>query len=632
MLQTLGRVLGTVAKWGASETHIDLIKSCRGFYWLQNISTFPAESRQFKHSNDLSKRSHVIGPSSPPLLKDTISSNLRRTVEKYPTNNAVVSLAQKQTLTYQQFLNNVENVATGLLLLGVQKQDRVALWAANCLEWAVISYATAMIGSIQVSLNPALKENELVHALNRSGTSVIILSPEFKGESQIAVLQRVENKIPMLRHTILLDNNKINEGDVPSHWLRWNHFLNTTGSASSKINGSLHAREKSLHPDDPINMQFTSGTTGLPKAATLSHFNVVNNAYIIGHLLSYSAADRVCIPVPLFHCFGQVLGNLACTTHGATMVYPGPVFDSSAVLRSVESEKCTSLYGVPSQFISELENPDFDKFNLNSLRTGIMAGAPCPVKIMRKVRDTMFMKDIAICFGQTETSPVSFQTRKDDSEELRVCTVGTVHPHIEACVVDPETHEIVERGVSGELWIRGYSVMKGYWNDPEATQNTIDAQGWYHTGDLAVLDDQGYCKIVGRIKDMVLRGGECLFPREIEEFLHQNPVISDVQVFGVPDEKMGEQLCAWVKLKKTECSTRRGADAGEQVLIESDMKKWCLGKISKHKIPKYWKIVSEFPTTASGKPQKYLMRRQAIQELGLETVAAELQKERGKEE
>jgi len=477
-----------------------------------------------------------------------------------------------------------------------------------------------MIGSILVSLNPALKEAELVHALNQSGTSIIILTPEFKGESQIAVLQGVEKKIPMLRHTILLDNSKINEDIViSSHWLRWKHFFNNDGSASK----SLQAREKSLHPDDPINMQFTSGTTGLPKAATLSHNNVVNNGYMIGHLLSYSEVDKVCIPVPLFHCFGQVLGNLACTTHGATMVYPGPAFDSSAVLRCVESEKCTSLYGVPSQFISELENPDFDKYDLSSLRTGIMAGAPCPVKIMRKVRGAMSMREIAICFGQTETSPVSFQTRKDDSEELRVFTVGTVHPHIEACVVNPETNEIVERGVSGELLVRGYSIMKGYWNDPEATLNTIDAQGWCHTGDLAVLDDQGYCKIVGRIKDMVLRGGECLFPREIEEFLHQNPVISDVQVFGVPDEKMGEQLCAWVKLKKKYGDESGGGDAAgakeeaeEQELFESDLKKWCVGKISKHKIPKYWKIVSEFPTTASGKPQKYLMRRQAIQELG----------------
>jgi fatty-acyl-CoA synthase len=482
-----------------------------------------------------------------------------------------------------------------------------------------------MIGSIQVSLNPALKEVELVHTLNQSGTSIIILTPEFKGESQIAVLQGIESKIPMVRHTIMLDNSKINEENcVPSHWLRWNHFLNNNGSAIDNKE-SLHAREKSLHPDDPINMQFTSGTTGLPKAATLSHNNVVNNGYMIGHLLSYSAADRVCIPVPLFHCFGQVLGNLACTTHGATMVYPGPVFNSSAVLRSVANEKCTSLYGLPSQFISELENPDFHKFNLSSLRTGIMAGAPCPVKIMRKVRDAMSMKEIAICFGQTETSPVSFQTRKDDSEELRVCTVGTVHPHVEACVVDPERREIVERGVSGELFIRGYSVMKEYWNDPEATLQTIDAQGWCHTGDLAVLDDQGYCKIVGRIKDMVLRGGECLFPVEIEELLHQNPVISDVQVFGVPDEKMGEQLCAWVKLKKRNSDEKEGGgddaagacvEAEEQVVFASDLKRWCLGKISRHKIPKYWKIVSEFPTTASGKPQKYLMRRQAILELG----------------
>jgi fatty-acyl-CoA synthase len=487
-----------------------------------------------------------------------------------------------------------------------------------------------MIGALQVSLNPALREGELVHALGRSGTSVMILAPEFKGESQVDVLQRVQHEISSLKHIIMLDNycesgngeeNVEEQKSVvaPSDWLPWSVFL-TNNKTSSKA--ELYSREQSLHPDDPINMQFTSGTTGLPKAATLTHTNVLNNGYMIGHLLRYTPSDKVCIPVPLFHCFGQVLGNLACTTHGATMVYPGQVFDPKAVLHTVESEKCTSLYGVPSQFIAELENPDFGTFDLRSLRTGIMAGAPCPVSIMRRVREDMHMKEISICFGQTETSPVSFQTRKDDTEERRVCTVGMVHPHTEACVVDPETHEIVDRGVAGELWVRGYSVMKGYWNDVEATNNTIDDQGWCHTGDLAVLDGDGYCKIVGRIKDMVLRGGECLFPREIEDFLHHNPVISDVQVFGVPDERMGEQLCAWVKLKEK-------AEAGTVTVAvsEVDLKNWCQGKISKHKIPKYWKIVSEFPTTASGKAQKYLMRRQAIQELGLEAaaVAAEVE-------
>jgi fatty-acyl-CoA synthase len=592
------------------------------------------DSQQSNHHRhvDLSNKSHVLGASRPPLLlADTISSNLRRTVEKYPTNPAIISVAQNKTLTYRQFLHAVENVASALLSLGVQKQDCIALWAANCLEWTIIQYATAMIGAIQVSLNPALKEEELLHALHRSTTSVVILAPEFKGESQVNVLQRVQHKIPTLRHTIVLDNELINQ-DIPSHWLPWKIFLNI----SSHSKAVLHAREQSLHPDDPINMQFTSGTTGKPKAATLSHRNVVNNGYLIGHLLAYSAVDRVCIPVPLFHCFGQVLGNLACTTHGASMVYSDPVYDPAAVLRSVQNERCSSLYGVPSQFIAELELVDFDKYDLSSLRTGIMAGAPCPSHIMRQVREKMGIKEISICFGQTETSPVSFQTRKDDSEERRVCTVGTVHPHVEACVVDPETEEIVDRGVAGELWIRGYSVMKGYWNDPEATNKTIDSQGWCHTGDLAVLDDQGYCKIVGRLKDMVLRGGECLYPREIEDFLHRNPATSDVQVFGVPDEKMGEQLCAWVKLKSS--SNNNGA-VGEELnplavkVTETDLKNWCAGKISKHKIPKYWKIVSSFPTTASGKPQKYLMRSQAIKDLGLEAVGEEAgEKVKGREE
>ena len=527
-----------------------------------------------------------------------MSTNLRRTVDQYPTNPAVISVAQNKKLTYEQFLKEVEATACSLLALGVQRQDRVAVWSSNCLEWTVLQHATAMIGSVQVSLNPALRDAELIHALNSSGARVIIHSEEFKGESQIEVLRRARLLVPSLRAIVVLGN------DAPSGWLRWDDFRSAGQGAAT--NSAVHTRERSLTPSDPVNIQFTSGTTGLPKAATLTHENIVNNGYFIGHLLSYSPKDKVCIPVPLFHCFGQVLGNLACSTHGATMVYPGPTYDAAATLRAVHDERCTSLYGVPSQFIAELQQPSFNEYDLTSLRTGIMAGAPCPVEVMRKVRENMHMDEVAICFGMTETSPVSFQTRKYDPEEKRVCTVGTVHPHVEACVVDPDTEECVERGVPGELWVRGYSVMSGYWNNPIATSSTINDQGWCRTGDLAVLDDDGYCKIVGRLKDVVIRGGENLYPREIEDFLHENPDVIDVQVFGVPDVRMGEQLCAWVKL-------RHGTGASTTAV-----RQWCVGKISKHKIPKYWKEVNnEFPTTVSGKPQKYVMRKMAMEELGL---------------
>ena len=538
--------------------------------------------------------SYASGSCEKPLLGDTIIQNLGRTVERFPDREAVVVPYQGYRATYRDFWDQLVLIARGLLARGVQKGDRIGIWAPNRSEWVVVQYATAYIGAILVNINPAYRTHELEYALKQSGTSLLILSRGFRAADYVAMVTEVRGRCPDLRDTLVLEDD-------------WN-ALRDQGSRVTEA--SLMQREAELQFDDPINIQYTSGTTGFPKGATLSHHNLVNNAYFIGETLRYTEQDRVCIPVPFYHCFGMVLGNLACTTHGACIVVPGEAFDPPAVMKTVQEERCTSLYGVPTMFIAELDHAEFARFDFSSLRTGIMAGSPCPVEVMKRVMRDMHMPEVTICYGMTETSPVSCQSKTDDALEKRVTTVGWVHPHVEVKVIDPEIGKIVSRGVPGEFCTRGYSVMLGYWNNKEATTDAIDVGRWMHTGDLATMDEEGAINIVGRIKDMVIRGGENVYPREVEEFLYSHPAVSDVQVIGVPDEKYGEELMAWVKL-------RPGSAATDEVL-----RTFCQGKISSYKIPRYWKFVDGFPMTVTGKVQKYKMREQAIEELGLAKAAA----------
>ena len=538
--------------------------------------------------------SYASGSCEKPLLGDTIIQNLRRTVERFPDREAVVVPYQGYRATYKEFWDQVVLIARGLLARGAEKGDRVGIWAPNRSEWVVVQYATAYIGAILVNINPAYRTHELEYALKQSGTSLLILSRGFRAADYVAMVTEVRGRCPDLRDTLVLEDD-------------WN-ALRDQGSRVTEA--SLMQREAELQFDDPINIQYTSGTTGFPKGATLSHHNLVNNAYFIGETLRYTEQDRVCIPVPFYHCFGMVLGNLACTTHGACIVVPGEAFDPPAVMKTVQEERCTSLYGVPTMFIAELDHAEFARFDFSSLRTGIMAGSPCPVEVMKRVMRDMHMPEVTICYGMTETSPVSCQSKTDDALEKRVTTVGWAHPHVEVKVIDPEIGKIVSRGVPGEFCTRGYSVMLGYWNNKEATTDAIDVGRWMHTGDLATMDEEGAINIVGRIKDMVIRGGENVYPREVEEFLYSHPAVSDVQVIGVPDEKYGEELMAWVKL-------RPGSAATDEVL-----RTFCQGKISSYKIPRYWKFVDGFPMTVTGKVQKYKMREQAIEELGLAKAAA----------
>ena len=542
----------------------------------------------------MSAPSYLSGPSSTPLLGETIGENLRRTVERCPEREALVCVHQGYRATYRQLWEETSRVARGLLVRGVRKGDRVGVWAPNRAEWVVLQYATARMGAILVNVNPAYRVHELEYALKQSGVSTLVLARTFRQADYVAMVREVRLRCPELRQTIVLDDE----------WADLRH------DALRLSEDELAQRERELQFDDPVNIQYTSGTTGFPKGATLSHHNILNNGYFIGEFLRYSERDRVCIPVPFYHCFGMVLGNLACTTHGAAMVIPGESFDPLGVLRTVEAERCTALYGVPTMFIAELEHPEFSRFDFGSLRTGIMAGSPCPIEVMKKVQKDMHMREVTICYGMTETSPVSTQSKVDDPLEKRVATVGQVHPHVEIKVVDPTTGRILPRGTPGELCTRGYSVMLGYWNDAHATRLAIDDGRWMHTGDLATVDDDGYVKIVGRIKDMVLRGGENIFPREVEEFLYTVPGISDVQVVGVPDVKYGEELMAWVKLRPGVALT------GEQI------RAYCRGKIATYKIPRYYKFVDEFPMTVTGKVQKFKMRELSIQELGLQAAAA----------
>jgi fatty-acyl-CoA synthase len=511
-----------------------------------------------------------------------------------PDNLALVSRHQNRRYTYAAFNAAVDEVARGLLALGLERGDRIGIWSPNNAEWVLVQYATAKAGVILVNINPAYRTSELAYALKQSGCRMLIAAQSFKTSNYEAMIEEVRPDLPALEKVVLIG--------TPG----WDELIAGAASVSDE---ALRERSSVLQFDDPINIQYTSGTTGFPKGATLSHHNILNNGYFIGEACGYTEADRVCIPVPFYHCFGMVLGNLACTTHGAAIVIPEAGFEPKATLEAVAAEGCTSLYGVPTMFIAELEHPEFETFDLATLRTGIMAGSPCPVEVMKQVVSRMHMEEVTIAYGMTETSPVSTQTVPEDSLEHRVSTVGRVHPHVEVKIIDPETGRVVERGVPGELCTRGYSVMTGYWDDPERTAESIDAAGWMHTGDLATMDVDGYVNIVGRIKDMIIRGGENLYPREIEEFLYTHPDVSDVQVIGVPDVKYGEELMAWVKV-------REGA-----TLTEEDLKEFCRGRIAHYKVPRYVKFTDEFPMTVTGKIQKFKMREQAVEELGLQTAA-----------
>jgi fatty-acyl-CoA synthase len=531
--------------------------------------------------------SYAHGPRDSPLLEETIGENLRRTVERFGDREALVVVDQNYCATYRELWEEVDLAARGLLARGVCKGDRVGIWSPNRAEWTITQLATARIGAILVTINPAYKSAELEYALTKTAASVLVLARGFRQADYVAMVEEVRPRCPVLRETLVIDDD-------------WDDLLLDGRSVDAD---ELASVEATLDPGDAINIQFTSGTTGLPKGATLSHRNILNNAYFIGRGLRYSEHDRVCVPVPFYHCFGMVVGTLACTTHGACIVVPGSSFDPLATLETVQAERCTSLYGVPTMFIAELEDPAFGRFDLSSLRTGLMGGAPCPVEVMTKVRSLMHMDEVAIVCGMTETAPVSTQTAAGDDLGRRVSTVGRAHPHVEIKVVDPATGEVVPRGVPGEQCTRGYSVMLGYWDDERATREAIDADGWMHTGDLAVMDDAGYLSIVGRIKDMLIRGGENIYPREVEEFLITIPGVRDAYVIGVPSRRYGEEVMAWVKL-------RDGATMTPEQLADA-----CRGRIATTKIPRYWKLVDEFPMTVTGKVQKYRMREIATAEL-----------------
>ena len=529
------------------------------------------------------------GTTSVPLLGETIGANLRRTVERHPDRDAVIVRSQDFRATYAELWELTTALGRALLGRGVAKGDRIGIWAPNRFEWIVTQYATARIGAVLVNVNPAYKARELEYALNQSGLRMLLHARRFRDTDYAALLAGVRGRCPALEHVVDLD------GD-------WDALLDEHAAVDT---AALAEREASLTFDDPINIQYTSGTTGAPKGATLSHHNILNNGYFCGEILRYTEADRVAVPVPFYHCFGMVIGNLACTTHGACIVVPSEGFDAGLTLAAIEAEQCTSIYGVPTMFIAQLNHAAFAGTDFSSLRTGVMAGSPCPVEVMKQVRDRMNVREITICYGMTETSPVSTQTRVDAPLEKRVGSVGQIHPHVEIKVVDPATGLVVPRGTTGELCTRGYVVMLGYWNDEAATGAAIDAARWMHTGDLATMDADGYLNIVGRIKDVIIRGGENVYPREIEEFLYTHTDIEDAQVIGVPSARYGEEVMAWVKPKA-------GAAPSED-----DLQAFCRGTIATYKIPRYWKLVDAFPMTVTGKVQKYRMREIATAELGL---------------
>jgi fatty-acyl-CoA synthase len=525
--------------------------------------------------------SYAHGTAATPLIGETIGANFDRVVATHAEREALVVPYQDLRWTYAELGARISQLARALVAIGLQPGDRLGIWALNCAEWVLVQYASAKAGVILVNVNPAYRTSELEYVLKQSGCRVLISARAFKSSDYVGMVEEVAPRCEALERTVFLDSSG------------WEELL-----AAGEPESSLPA---GLQFDDPINIQYTSGTTGFPKGATLTHHNILNNGFFIGEACGYTCEDRVCIPVPFYHCFGMVLGNLACTTHGACIVVPAPAFDPRATLRAVQDERCTSLYGVPTMFIAELDLPEFDEFSLTSLRTGIMAGSPCPVEVMRKTIDRMHMSEVTICYGMTETSPVSTQTSAEDDVDHRTSTVGRTHPHVEIKIIDPASGECVQRGVPGELCTRGYSVMLGYWDDPEQTASAIDQAGWMHTGDLATMDQDGYVNIVGRSKDLIIRGGENIYPREIEEFLYAHPDISDVQVVGVPDERYGEEVAAFVIARVP------------GTLDPEAVREFCRGKIAHYKIPRYVIPVEEFPMTVTGKVQKFKLREQAIE-------------------
>ncbi|MDQ2750487.1 MAG: AMP-binding protein [Actinomycetota bacterium] len=534
--------------------------------------------------------SYVSGTSDNPLLGETIDANLGRAIANFPDREAVVDLATGRRRSYRELDEEVDELARGLLARGIARGDRVGIWAPNCLEWFLIQYASARVGAILVNINPSYRTHELDFVLRQAEVGTLVAAVAFKSSDYRGMVDEVRDGLPGLSDVVYI-------GDPT-----WSALL---ADASTVTAEAVVERSAQLTFDDPINIQYTSGTTGFPKGATLSHHNILNNGYFVGEVCGYTEADRICVPVPFYHCFGMVMGNLASTSHGACVVIPAPGFDPVATLQAVADEQCTSLYGVPTMFIAELAVPDFADYDLSSLRTGIMAGSPCPVEVMKRVISEMHMADVTICYGMTETSPVSTQTRADDSLDRRVSTVGRVHPHLEVKVVDPDTDQLVPIGQPGEFCTRGYSVMRGYWNEQDKTAEVL-RDGWMHTGDLATMDDEGYLSIVGRIKDMVIRGGENVYPREIEEFLYTHPDIVDAQVIGVPDERYGEELMAWVRLR-----------AGAPALTAEALREFCSGKLAHYKVPRYLHVVEEFPMTVTGKIRKVQMREEALDILGL---------------
>ena len=565
--------------------------------------------------------SYASGPTDRPLIEKTVGDFFDEIAMRHTDCEALVSRHQGIRLTYGKLKTLVDELSIAFLGFGVQKGDRVGIWSPNNVEWVLTQFATAKVGAVLVNINPAYRVAELEYALNQSGVSFLITARRFKTSDyhwmiselapEVRELPKIgrdeeirASRVPALRRIITLGDGS---EPSPSSMIPWHRFIEIgTMNASTT---ELNARQESLAPHDAINIQYTSGTTGFPKGATLTHYGILNNGYFAGEEMKFSNRDRLCIPVPFYHCFGMVLGNLACVTHGAAIVLPSDAFTSEGVLKTVQEERCTALHGVPTMFIAELDDPNFKRYTLSTLRTGIMAGAPCPIEVMRKVISDMGISDITICYGMTETSPVSFQTRIDDSLERRVSTVGRAHPHVEAKVIDPQTHEVLLQGVAGELCVRGYLVMQKYWNNPKATTEAIDSEGWMHTGDLAIIQD-GYANIVGRTKDMINRGGEKVFPREVEDFLYTHPKISAVQVIGVPSRKYGEEVMAWVKLKTGEVATAK------------ELQEYCRGKIAYFKIPAYFKFTDEFPMTVTGKVQKYKMQELSIKELGLQEAAS----------
>ena len=536
-----------------------------------------------------------VGPTNQALIEQTISDNLASTVAEFPDREALVVRHQNIRWTYSELADKVDALARGLVGRGFQVGDRLGIWAPNCAEWVLVQFATARIGVILVNINPAYRTHEVEYALRQSGCKGLVAATEFKTSNYVGMVSEVKGQLPDLEQVIFIGTDS------------WDELVEAGADVDSSRLDEISA---TLGPDDAINIQYTSGTTGYPKGATLTHRNILNNAFFVAEGCDYTHQDKVCVPVPFYHCFGMVMGVLGCSTHGATIVVPNDAFEPQATLSAVSEEACTSLYGVPTMFIAMLADSEFDSYDLSSLRTGIMAGSPCPIEVMKQTIETMNMEQVTIAYGMTETSPVSTQTATNDPIDKRVGTVGRVHPHVEIKVVNPETGETVNRGEAGEFCTRGYSVMKGYWNDPERTSDAIDSDGWMHTGDLAEMDDEGYVNIVGRIKDMIIRGGENVYPREIEEFLYNHPQIQDVQVVGVPDEKYGEEVMAWIQTE------------GDVEITVEDVKEFCKGKIAHYKVPRYVACTEEFPLTVTGKIQKFKLREDAIDLFGLRAAAA----------